>query len=249
MTTNNVIRTRAGECPERLGRAPAPTGALHQGKDHQDESGSQCDGAWKVESPVLVLSKGVCEEEEAREHDDSANRDIHVEDPLPAELLGEDAAEQDTECAARTGDRPPNTQGRVPLPTLNERHGQDGKGSGRQKRGPQPLYGTGSHQPAARCRQSTEERGRGEDDHARHEDPAPSQLVGHPPAEHEKTTEEKCVGIQHPQQVLFGEMQAALNRRQRDVHDRDIENYHELGHTDDRQGEPFARVTRHASSR
>ncbi len=80
------------------------------------------------------------------------------------------------------------------------------------------------------------------------EDPAASQLVRHPPAQHQESPEEQRIGIQDPEQVHLREMQAPLDRGQRDVHDRDIQDDHELRHADDRQCEPLPRVGLHRSS-
>ena len=79
-------------------------------------------------------------------------------------------------------------------------------------------------------------------DQAGHEEPPAAEQVGQPAAEQEHAAEEDRVGGDHPLQALLAEVQVVLDRRQRDVHDRDIEHDHELGGDDHREGEPAAPV-------
>src|SRR2546422_654094 len=61
---------------------------------------------------------------------------------------------------------------------------------------------------------------------------------GQPAAEQEHPAEEDRVGGDHPLEALLAEVEVGLDRRQRDVHDRHVEDDHELGGNDHRQGEP-----------
>jgi hypothetical protein len=57
-------------------------------------------------------------------------------------------------------------------------------------------------------------------------------------AQHQETAEDQRVGVDDPLQVVGGEVQAALDRGQRDVHDRVVEHDHELGHARDHEDQP-----------
>ena len=72
-----------------------------------------------------------------------------------------------------------------------------------------------------------------------HEDGAPPEDVGEAAAEQEKPSEDERVGADHPLQVLLRETEVELDRRQRDVHDRHVEDDHELHGAEERQREPF----------
>ena len=61
------------------------------------------------------------------------------------------------------------------------------------------------------------------------EEPAASEQVGEPAAEQEHAAEEDRVGGDHPLQVLLAEVEVGLDRRKRDVHDRHVQDDHELG--------------------
>jgi hypothetical protein len=87
--------------------------------------------------------------------------------------------------------------------------------------------------------QPGQERRHGEDDQAGDEDPAPAEDVGEPAAEEQEPTEEERVGADHPLQVLLREAQVDLDRREGHVHDRDVEDDHELHRAQERQRKPF----------
>ena len=85
----------------------------------------------------------------------------------------------------------------------------------------------------------------GEDDHAHEEDATSSQQVGGAAAEEQQAAEDQRVGADHPLQVLLGEPEVDLDRRQRDVHDRDVQDDHELDHAQQRQRQPLSSFRGH----
>ena len=66
---------------------------------------------WRAR-PGALLSRHEASHEEQRAH---ADRHVDEEDPLPADVLREDPAEQDADRGARAGDRAEHAQGLVPL--------------------------------------------------------------------------------------------------------------------------------------
>src|SRR6478735_2501743 len=67
---------------------------------------------------------------------------------LPAEAVGEDAAEQDAGCAGRTRDGAPGAQRLVALGTVLKEAGDDREGGRRDDRGAQTLCRAGRDQLA-----------------------------------------------------------------------------------------------------
>ena len=56
----------------------------------------------------------------------------------------------------------------------------------------------------------------------------------------EEAAEDERVGAEHPLQVVLREPEILLDRRERDVHDRDVEDHHELDDAQQRQRKPFS---------
>ena len=73
------------------------------------------------------------------------------------------------------------------------------------------------------------------------EDAPAAEQVGGAPTEQEETGEGERVSVQHPLQLCLGEPEAVLDGRQRHVHDRDVEDDHELGDTRQAEHEPVRR--------
>jgi hypothetical protein len=58
-------------------------------------------------------------------------------------------------------------------------------------------------------------------------------------AQQQEAAEDECVGADHPLQVRVGEAEVGLDRRERDVHDRDVEDDHELDDAQQRERQPL----------
>ena len=102
--------------------------------------------------------------------------------------------------------------------------------------------GTRCDENAGRAREAAHERGGREDDEADEEDPLAAEDVRGAPAEEEEAAERDRVRGDDPLQPGLGEVQAAPDGRERDVHDRDVEHGHEERDADERQGQPALRV-------
>ena len=74
------------------------------------------------------------------------------------------------------------------------------------------------------------------------EDAAAAQHVGGPATEQQEPSEDQGVGADHPLEVLLREPEVALDRGKSDVHDRDVEDNHELDDTQEREGQPLTAV-------
>jgi hypothetical protein len=67
----------------------------------------------------------------------------------------------------------------------------------------------------------------GEDRQPEHEDEPAADLVGQRPRRQQHAREGQRVGVDHPLEVAEVGAEVALDRRQRDVHDRHVEQKHE----------------------
>jgi hypothetical protein len=86
------------------------------------------------------------------------------------------------------------------------------------------------------------ERGGAEKSEAGEEEAPPAEQVGSAPAEQEQPAEGERVGGHHPLQVGEGEAEVGLDRRQRHVHDRNVEHDHELRRAEERKRERRLKV-------
>ena len=95
--------------------------------------------------------------------------------------------------------------------------------------------------------ESAEQRGEGEQQDAEDEDPAAAEDVAGPAAEQQQAAEGERVGVDAPRTGSVVEKSSALWMcGQRDVHDRGVENHHELAGGDDDEGERGACLRRAA---
>ena len=88
--------------------------------------------------------------------------------------------------------------------------------------------------------QRVDERGEREDRQAGDEQAPAAEQVGRTTAEQQEAAEHERVGVDDPLEVLVGEAQIRLDRRQGDVHDRRVEDDHELREAHDDEHEPRA---------
>ena len=101
--------------------------------------------------------------------------------------------------------------------------------AGRDERAAEALEGAAGHEDPSRTREPVHQRGGGEQHDPEDEQAPATEQVGGAAAEHEEATEREGVRVDDPLQARRREVQAALNRRQRDVHDGGVEDDHELG--------------------
>ena len=76
------------------------------------------------------------------------------------------------------------------------------------------------------------------------EDAPAAEQVRRAAAEQQEAAEHERVRVDDPLQAALGEAEVALDRRQRDVHDRGVEHDHELRDREHRERLPAARIER-----
>ncbi len=191
---------------------------------------------------IGVLDAALAQQARSQQDRDHADRHVDEEDPLPAGPLGEHAAEQHARGATGAGDGAPHAERLVALLALGEGRRQDREGGRRDQRGAQTLHGARRDQQVVGVRQAAGQRGDREERQADHEHLAAAEQVGHAAAEQQEAAEGERVGARDPLQARVGEVQVALDRRQRDVHDRDVDDEHELRRAQQDQSDPAARI-------
>ena len=219
---------------------------LHDPVDERDQSERDGERAGEVEVPAGVGAPPLGDVPARQQRRGHADRHVHEQDPLPAEQVGENAAEQRARGAPGPGHRAPDPEGAVALLALGEAGGEDGQRRGRHHGAAESLGGPGGDQHALALRQPADQRCAGEQQQAGDEDAPSPQQVGRAAAQEQEAGEGQRVGIDHPLEVDLREVQVVTDRRQGDVDDRDVEDDHELPEADQEQRGPAAlRGSRH----
>ena len=193
---------------------------------------------WKkalAEVPVLELGPALGHDAQAGGDDHEPDGHVDEEDRGPAELLGEQAAQQHPGSAADAAHGAPGGQRAVARAPLGERGREDrqcGRGDDRRA---EALQRASAVQRGLRVGHGAQDRGQREQPGAGQEHaPAPEQ-VGRAAAEHEEAGERQRVRVDDPLQSRGRISEVMPDRRQRDVHDRDVEHHHQLREADDEQ--------------
>ena len=181
---------------------------------------------------LSVTTRGVGEQAEQRE------RHVDEEDPLPAGRVDEHAAGDDAQRPADGGERAPDAERDVALAAGGERDGQQRERGGGQERGADALDGADRDEHAGRGREPARERGGREQAESDEEHPAAAEQIAHPAAQQQEAAERERVGVHDPLEAVDGEVEIGLDGRERDVHDRDVEDHHELRDGEHGEGEP-----------
>src|SRR5512132_4415911 len=80
--------------------------------------------------------------------------------------------------------------------------------------------------------EAAKQRGAGEHDNAEHEQKAPAESVGESTRGQNQRRESERIGVDNPLKTGQVRGKSSLNARQRDIHDRDVEQQHERRHAD-----------------
>ena len=168
----------------------------------------------------------------------SGNGQIDVEAPAPAEVLRQEAAQDETECGPGNGDRGIDPERAPTLPGVGERGREQGEHRRGQHGSEHSLQAPGRDQHGSVLRGAPDGRGQGKADDADQERPLGPDHVTDASTQQEQSAEGQRVRGDHPLAVDVGEPQGALRRRQRNDHDGCVKDHHELGAGDDDQRPP-----------
>ena len=238
--------TAARQRQQRLPRAPADARRAHDSEHKRGQPAGDKDGPGDIERLALALRTALFEECPGGDECHEPDRDVDEQDPSPRQLLGEDPAQQRPGSTAGAGDRAPYPHRPGAGLWLPEGCGEDRQGGGREDRSPESLSSPGADEHGLILSEATEQAGKGEHTETEEEDPTPAEKVGRSPAEEEETGKGERVGIEHPLQLGLRKAKAVLDRRQRHIDDRHVEQHHELGHAGQGEHNPVRNLARRA---
>jgi hypothetical protein len=218
-----------------VGRAHDRVDGEHQGAG--DEGGAS-DVRPLREADAFVPIEQPHRQQRRRDPD----RQVDEEDPVPVDRLGEHAARQQADGAAGRCDEAVDPDRPSLLARLGE-HGDDhAQDHGRRHGTADALHEPRPNQQGLALRQAAHERRGGEDRQADQEDAPAADEVAQPPGEQQQTSERDQVCVDHPGKARLREAQIALNRGQRHVHDRGVEDDHQHAHAEHHKRHPAGPV-------
>ncbi len=228
---------------------PADLVPVHDRVDGEHERDRDQHRAGHVQAPVG--REALRRRQQAERECDNGHTDRHVdeEDPVPVEQVGEDAAQDDADRAASGRDEPDHAHRLGAVGRLGEeRHGQRERDGG-DDRAAEPLNRASADEEPLRRREPARERRGGEERDPDDEELAVPVEVAEPPAEEQEAPEREQVGVDDPRERALGESEVLADRRQRDVHDRRVEDDHQVSRAEDEEGKPArAAVEGHSES-
>ena len=180
--------------------------------------------------------------------DERADRDVDEEDPVPAEQVREDPTGQDAGHAAAREDEPEDPHRLGALGCLGEERDHQRERDGGHECAAEALHGAHGHEQLLRRGEAAAERGAGEDPDPDQEELPVAEEVAEASTEEEESAEGQEVRVDHPRERRLREPEVVADRRQRDVHDRPVEDDHQVAQAEDVQGEPAFPSVKHLSS-
>ena len=249
-TTQN---TASSESPITIGTSapdarPAVGPGFHDSVHEDDLAERQRQRAREVKA-AFAHTAPVGDHRVGHERGCNPDRRVDQQHPAPAELLCDDAAEQRSGGAACPVHRRPQADRAVKLRAGRERRRDDRQRRRGHERAAEALHAASDDQHAAARREAARQRRDREQDQRRRERPPLPEVVGGAAAEHQEARERDRVRVDDPLQVSRGEVQARLDRRQRDVDDAQVEDHHELRHAADDEDPRRARAQSGVSGR
>ena len=231
-------RRRAGQRGDDRRAPPALRVAADQAEDQQEEAAREGRQPRQVD-PLRVLGGDVGEAQLGQHDGDDPDRDVDEEDPFPAEVLGDQAADQRADRDGAADRRSPDAErgGAVAAVELLPEQGERG---GEHRRAADPL------QPARQVEQgrvagdAAEEGGEGEEAEPEREDAAAAQAVAERAGGEQEGGEHQRVGVDDPLQAGEARAEVPLDVGQGDVDDRDVQQQHERRDRAEDEGPPFA---------
>jgi hypothetical protein len=165
--------------------------------------------------------------------DSSPDGNVDEEDPVPAERVREDSAEQDTDCPAARGYEAEHAHRLGPLGRLGEERHDQGEGDRGDDGSAEALDRARSDKEALRRRETAAERSEREERDAQEEEPLMAEEIPQPPGEEEEAAEREQVGVRDPGERALREAEILSDRRERNPHDRHVQDDHEVTEADD----------------
>ena len=213
--------------PERAGRAPALLLDLEDRVDAEHQAAGEQRRAGRVGAVAEPEALARLDQPQREERGRHADGDVHEEDPVPVDEVGQHAAGEQADRAARGGDEAVDAD-RLRLVTRLGEHGHDHpEHDGGGQRAARALDEARADQHLLALRRRAQQRRRREDREADQEHPPPADEVAEPSGEQQQAAERDQVRVDHPREVALREVQVLLDGRKRHVHDRRVEHDHQ----------------------
>ncbi len=201
------------EChPEDAGRGGHQGEAVHAAKEHPAIEG--CAG--KVEAPFTRLCPLAGEIEQGEYNHEDRKGDVEEEDAGPADVLGEDAANEGPQREAGVHGCRDDPDGPAALPGREDR-GDDGNRGGEDHGAPESLDHPGSNDNGPGPRKGGKERSQGEQEISQDEEPFPPVEVGEPAERDDADGGREQVGRGDPSQRHGIDVKRRADGRERNV--------------------------------
>ncbi len=212
---------------ERLDRAPPLLLHLEDRVDEQHQAAGEQHGSGDVGALAEPDPLAALDQSQRGDAGRDADREVDEEDPVPADRLCERAAHEQADRAAGHGDERVHADRLRLLPRLGEHRHDHPEDHGRGQRAADALHEASADQHPLALRQGAQQRRRGEHGEPDQEDAALADQVADPAGQQQQSAERDQVGVHHPREVGLREPQIVLDRGQRDVHDRRVEDDHQ----------------------
>jgi hypothetical protein len=224
---------REGRAQEAEGSpgGPADLVALHDGVDGEDQRPSHGDSAADVEPPFPGRRLHGRAEVDGEHEDRDADRNVDEKDPVPAQKVREDPAEKHTGSPASREHEADDAHGFRPFGRLGEHDHDQREDDDRDDRAAEALDCASRDEKRLGGSKSARERGRREDrDPDEEEAPVPVEVT-ETATQKQEAAEREQVRVHDPGQGGLREAEIVPNRRQGDVHDRAVEDDHDVAET------------------
>jgi hypothetical protein len=170
--------------------------------------------------------------------DEHADREVDEEDPVPAEDVGQDPAREDADHAPAGQDEAEDAHRLRAVRLLGEERHEQRQRDRRDDGAADALYRPRRDEQPLRGREAAAEGREREDGDADQEEAAVPEQVAEPATEEQEAAEGQQVRVHHPGERRLREAEVVADRRQGDVHDRAVEDDHQVAEAEHVEREP-----------
>jgi hypothetical protein len=227
-------RHEADQPDQRQRRPPARRPALDQAQREQRQRQHAEHLAGRIKSGVGALA-GFRQVAVAQPHRQQAHRQVDDEHDAPVGDRHQHAAEDRPRGRGDPGDRPPRADRPRPLGDVRVGRPQQRQRAGDHQGSADPLRDACADQRSDRGRHGARGRCGREQRQARVEHLAGADEVADRSRRQQQAGEHDRVGVDHPLQAADAAAEVSGDRRQRYVHDRRVEDHHEVPKADREQ--------------
>ena len=157
---------------------------------------------------------------------------------MPVERVGQNATEKHSDASATGGDEPDHPHRLRAFGRFGEEDHDQRESDGGHHGSADALDRPGADEELLRPRDTAGEGCRGEQGDADEEQPAVAEQVTEPATEQQEASEREQVRVHHPGERSLGEAEVLPDRRQRHVHDRRVQDDHQIPEAQYEQGQP-----------